>query len=153
MPLPVHSALCTPLPCPRPIVLRLPAGSLVLLLLILSGSVYRNMTIFPQVLQDSSAHHNGKGQQVGDRAFRCGYKGCGRLYTTAHHLKVSAYGQLSARSSSLESCNSNLALPWSHPHVTCWKEESIHRMSAEEAGTQIGREGREPKIRAHPPSH
>ncbi|XP_039941267.1 zinc finger protein 76 isoform X2 [Hirundo rustica] len=28
------------------------------------------------------------GQQVGSRAFRCGYTGCGRLYTTAHHLKV-----------------------------------------------------------------
>ncbi|XP_051043094.1 zinc finger protein 76 isoform X2 [Phodopus roborovskii] len=41
-----------------------------------------------KVLHDNSAHHNGKGQQVGDRAFRCGYKGCGRLYTTAHHLKV-----------------------------------------------------------------
>ncbi|KFV47834.1 Zinc finger protein 76, partial [Tyto alba] len=33
-------------------------------------------------------HSNEKGQQVGSRAFRCGYKGCGRLYTTAHHLKV-----------------------------------------------------------------
>ena len=43
---------------------------------------------FPQVLHESQAPHNGKGQQVGDRAFRCGYKGCGRLYTTAHHLKV-----------------------------------------------------------------
>lgn len=31
---------------------------------------------------------NEKGQQVSSRAFRCGYKGCGRLYTTAHHLKV-----------------------------------------------------------------
>uniref|UniRef100_A0A673SXF1 IRF4-binding protein n=1 Tax=Suricata suricatta TaxID=37032 RepID=A0A673SXF1_SURSU len=41
-----------------------------------------------KVLHDSQAPHNGKGQQVGDRAFRCGYKGCGRLYTTAHHLKV-----------------------------------------------------------------
>ncbi|KAJ1139038.1 hypothetical protein NDU88_005415 [Pleurodeles waltl] len=30
----------------------------------------------------------GNGQQVGDKAFRCGYKDCGRLYTTAHHLKV-----------------------------------------------------------------
>lgn len=29
-----------------------------------------------------------KGQQAGSRAFRCEYKGCGRLYTTAHHLKV-----------------------------------------------------------------
>ncbi|XP_012578241.1 PREDICTED: zinc finger protein 76 isoform X2 [Condylura cristata] len=41
-----------------------------------------------KVLHDSQDPHNGKGQQVGDRAFRCGYKGCGRLYTTAHHLKV-----------------------------------------------------------------
>ncbi|XP_053459679.1 zinc finger protein 76 isoform X2 [Nycticebus coucang] len=40
-----------------------------------------------KVLHDQIPH-NGKGQQVGDRAFRCGYKGCGRLYTTAHHLKV-----------------------------------------------------------------
>ncbi|XP_047275259.1 zinc finger protein 76 isoform X5 [Homo sapiens] len=44
--------------------------------------------LFPQVLHDSQIPRNGKGQQVGDRAFRCGYKGCGRLYTTAHHLKV-----------------------------------------------------------------
>ncbi|XP_045049055.2 zinc finger protein 76 isoform X2 [Desmodus rotundus] len=41
-----------------------------------------------KVLHNSQASHDGKGQQVGDRAFRCGYKGCGRLYTTAHHLKV-----------------------------------------------------------------
>ncbi|XP_017709092.1 PREDICTED: zinc finger protein 76 isoform X4 [Rhinopithecus bieti] len=41
-----------------------------------------------KVLHDSQIPHSGKGQQVGDRAFRCGYKGCGRLYTTAHHLKV-----------------------------------------------------------------
>lgn len=33
-------------------------------------------------------HNQRKGQQVGTRAFRCGYKDCGRLYTTAHHLKV-----------------------------------------------------------------
>ncbi|XP_042198054.1 zinc finger protein 76 isoform X2 [Callorhinchus milii] len=29
-----------------------------------------------------------KGQQVGEKAFRCGFEDCGRLYTTAHHLKV-----------------------------------------------------------------
>uniref|UniRef100_A0A8C3S2M2 C2H2-type domain-containing protein n=1 Tax=Chelydra serpentina TaxID=8475 RepID=A0A8C3S2M2_CHESE len=39
-------------------------------------------------LREEEMRSNGKGQQVGDRAFRCGYKGCGRLYTTAHHLKV-----------------------------------------------------------------
>ncbi|XP_074420197.1 zinc finger protein 76 isoform X5 [Larus michahellis] len=41
-----------------------------------------------QDLQEEEVHSNEKGQQVGSRAFRCGYKGCGRLYTTAHHLKV-----------------------------------------------------------------
>ncbi|XP_071306014.1 zinc finger protein 76 isoform X3 [Agelaius tricolor] len=40
-----------------------------------------------QALQEEVQSHR-KGQQVGSRAFRCGYKGCGRLYTTAHHLKV-----------------------------------------------------------------
>ncbi|NXI99117.1 ZNF76 protein, partial [Psophia crepitans] len=39
-------------------------------------------------LQEEQVPSNEKGQQVGSRAFRCGYKGCGRLYTTAHHLKV-----------------------------------------------------------------
>ncbi|NWS59996.1 ZNF76 protein, partial [Chunga burmeisteri] len=39
-------------------------------------------------VQEEEVHSNEKGQQVGSRAFRCGYKGCGRLYTTAHHLKV-----------------------------------------------------------------
>ncbi|NXY76164.1 ZNF76 protein, partial [Glareola pratincola] len=39
-------------------------------------------------LQEEEVRSNEKGQQVGSRAFRCGYKGCGRLYTTAHHLKV-----------------------------------------------------------------
>ncbi|XP_066838933.1 zinc finger protein 76 isoform X2 [Anser cygnoides] len=41
-----------------------------------------------QDLQEEEVHGREKGQQVGTRAFRCGYKGCGRLYTTAHHLKV-----------------------------------------------------------------
>ncbi|XP_074019408.1 zinc finger protein 76 isoform X2 [Numenius arquata] len=39
-------------------------------------------------LREEEVHSSEKGQQVGSRAFRCGYKGCGRLYTTAHHLKV-----------------------------------------------------------------
>ncbi|NXS91282.1 ZNF76 protein, partial [Jacana jacana] len=39
-------------------------------------------------LQEEEVHSSEKRQQVGSRAFRCGYKGCGRLYTTAHHLKV-----------------------------------------------------------------
>ncbi|NXO22840.1 ZNF76 protein, partial [Cisticola juncidis] len=39
-------------------------------------------------LQEEVVQSQRKGQQVGSRAFRCGYKDCGRLYTTAHHLKV-----------------------------------------------------------------
>ncbi|NWU15435.1 ZNF76 protein, partial [Cephalopterus ornatus] len=39
-------------------------------------------------LREEEVHSHGKGQQVSSRAFRCGYKGCGRLYTTAHHRKV-----------------------------------------------------------------
>ncbi|XP_063274611.1 zinc finger protein 76 isoform X2 [Prinia subflava] len=41
-----------------------------------------------QDLQEEVVQNQRKGQQVSSRAFRCGYKGCGRLYTTAHHLKV-----------------------------------------------------------------
>ncbi|XP_068515890.1 zinc finger protein 76 isoform X1 [Anas acuta] len=41
-----------------------------------------------QELQEEEVHGSEKGQQVGTKAFRCGYKGCGRQYTTAHHLKV-----------------------------------------------------------------
>uniref|UniRef100_A0A674HFG0 Transcription factor IIIA n=1 Tax=Taeniopygia guttata TaxID=59729 RepID=A0A674HFG0_TAEGU len=44
--------------------------------------------ISSQELQEEEVQSHRKGQQVGSRAFRCGYKGCGRLYTTAHHLKV-----------------------------------------------------------------
>ncbi|XP_053820152.1 zinc finger protein 76 isoform X1 [Vidua chalybeata] len=44
--------------------------------------------ISSQDLQEEEVQSHRKGQQVGSRAFRCGYKGCGRLYTTAHHLKV-----------------------------------------------------------------
>ncbi|XP_051495160.1 zinc finger protein 76 isoform X2 [Apus apus] len=41
-----------------------------------------------QDLQEEEVPSPEKGQGVGSRAFQCGYKGCGRLYTTAHHLKV-----------------------------------------------------------------
>ncbi|KAM4645669.1 zinc finger protein 76 isoform 2-T5 [Amazona ochrocephala] len=41
-----------------------------------------------QDLQEEEVQSSEKRPQVGSKAFRCGYKGCGRLYTTAHHLKV-----------------------------------------------------------------
>ncbi|NXM09026.1 ZNF76 protein, partial [Tyrannus savana] len=39
-------------------------------------------------LQEEEVLSHRKGQQVSSRAFRSGYKGCGRLYTTARHRKV-----------------------------------------------------------------
>ncbi|XP_055078287.1 zinc finger protein 143 isoform X1 [Periophthalmus magnuspinnatus] len=33
-------------------------------------------------------HDNRRMTNVGEKAFRCDYEGCGKLYTTAHHLKV-----------------------------------------------------------------
>ncbi|XP_051780608.1 zinc finger protein 76 isoform X2 [Erpetoichthys calabaricus] len=41
-----------------------------------------------QVLFEGEPQSSGKLQQGGDKSFRCDYEGCGRLYTTAHHLKV-----------------------------------------------------------------
>ncbi|KAI1903897.1 hypothetical protein AGOR_G00000140 [Albula goreensis] len=41
------------------------------------------------VLQgQGSGRSLSKAQQVGEKSFRCDYEGCGKLYTTAHHLKV-----------------------------------------------------------------
>ncbi|XP_015193501.1 zinc finger protein 143 isoform X1 [Lepisosteus oculatus] len=41
------------------------------------------------VLQSAPVNRNGtKPQQTGEKSFRCDYEGCGKLYTTAHHLKV-----------------------------------------------------------------
>ncbi|KAJ8777576.1 hypothetical protein J1605_014229 [Eschrichtius robustus] len=40
------------------------------------------------VLQGHATRVTAKSQQSGEKAFRCGYDGCGKLYTTAHHLKV-----------------------------------------------------------------
>ncbi|NXX99115.1 ZNF76 protein, partial [Centropus bengalensis] len=39
-------------------------------------------------LQEEEVPSSEKGQQGSRRAFRCEYEGCGRLYTTANHLKV-----------------------------------------------------------------
>ncbi|KAM9217261.1 zinc finger protein 76 isoform 2-T4 [Leptosomus discolor] len=41
-----------------------------------------------QDLQEEEVPSEEQGQAVSSRAFRCGHQGCGRLYTTAHHLKV-----------------------------------------------------------------
>ncbi|XP_073203647.1 zinc finger protein 143 isoform X2 [Lepidochelys kempii] len=40
------------------------------------------------VLQGHGTRVTAKSQPSGEKAFRCEYDGCGKLYTTAHHLKV-----------------------------------------------------------------
>nr|XP_040140700.1 zinc finger protein 143 isoform X6 [Ictidomys tridecemlineatus] len=40
------------------------------------------------VLQGHATRVTAKSQQSGEKAFQCKYDGCGKLYTTAHHLKV-----------------------------------------------------------------
>lgn len=41
-----------------------------------------------QLVIDGEVRVGAKVQQMGEKAFRCAFDGCGRLYTTAHHLKV-----------------------------------------------------------------
>ncbi|KAM4625508.1 zinc finger protein 76 isoform 2-T3 [Polymixia lowei] len=50
------------------------------------SSIQDNSTV--QVIYEGRAWGSSKGQQIAEKAFRCDYEGCGRLYTTAHHLKV-----------------------------------------------------------------
>ncbi|CAB1315329.1 unnamed protein product [Coregonus sp. 'balchen'] len=39
------------------------------------------------IVQVMGSWGSPKGQQTAEKTFRCDYEGCGRLYTTAHHLK------------------------------------------------------------------
>ncbi|XP_052445953.1 zinc finger protein 76 [Carassius gibelio] len=41
-----------------------------------------------QLMFEGKVWSSGKVQPVGEKSFRCGHTGCGRYYTTAHHLKV-----------------------------------------------------------------
>ncbi|XP_067253182.1 zinc finger protein 76 isoform X1 [Chanodichthys erythropterus] len=41
-----------------------------------------------QLMFEGKVWSSSKVQQVGEKSFRCGHTGCGRFYTTAHHLKV-----------------------------------------------------------------
>lgn len=43
--------------------------------------------LFQIVLQDQD-NRQSRSTNVGEKSFRCEYEGCGKLYTTAHHLKV-----------------------------------------------------------------
>lgn len=59
-----------------------------LFILRLCLTVESNSRFFQIVLQGQD-NRQGRGSNVGEKSFRCEYEGCGKLYTTAHHLKVS----------------------------------------------------------------
>lgn len=44
---------------------------------------------FFQIVLQGQDNRQGRVSNVGEKSFRCEYEGCGKLYTTAHHLKVS----------------------------------------------------------------
>ncbi|KAJ8412214.1 hypothetical protein AAFF_G00144810 [Aldrovandia affinis] len=50
------------------------------------GSRVQHTTV--QVMFEGKSWGSAKVQQAVEKSFRCDYEGCGRLYTTAHHLKV-----------------------------------------------------------------
>lgn len=50
--------------------------------------VESNLCVSQIVLQDQD-NRQVRTSNVGEKSFRCEYEGCGKLYTTAHHLKVS----------------------------------------------------------------
>lgn len=47
----------------------------------------------PQIVLQDQDNRQSRSTNVGEKSFRCEYEGCGKLYTTAHHLKVTPVGQ------------------------------------------------------------
>lgn len=45
-------------------------------------------TLYTQIVLQGQDSRSPRIQHVGEKAFRCEHEGCGKLYTTAHHLKV-----------------------------------------------------------------
>ncbi|KPP60185.1 zinc finger protein 76-like [Scleropages formosus] len=57
---------------------------------LLGTSCDQDLVMSPtQVMIEEKSWASTKAQQTTEKSFRCDYEGCGRLYTTAHHLKVS----------------------------------------------------------------
>lgn len=63
MPLPVYSLLC----------------------------LYMYTCVILQTVIAAGLTTDEKTMVFGEKAYRCSFDGCGRLYTTQHHLKVSGY--------------------------------------------------------------
>lgn len=53
------------------------------------GRVEADNGVHMRIVLQGQDNRQGRGSNVGEKSFRCEYEGCGKLYTTAHHLKVS----------------------------------------------------------------
>ncbi|XP_028306861.1 zinc finger protein 143 isoform X2 [Gouania willdenowi] len=52
------------------------------------GRVETDSGVHMRIVLQGQDNRPGKVSQVGEKSFRCEYENCGKLYTTAHHLKV-----------------------------------------------------------------
>uniref|UniRef100_A0AAQ5ZET1 C2H2-type domain-containing protein n=1 Tax=Amphiprion ocellaris TaxID=80972 RepID=A0AAQ5ZET1_AMPOC len=53
------------------------------------GRVEADNGVHMRIVLQGQDNRPGRVSNVGEKSFRCDYEGCGKLYTTAHHLKVS----------------------------------------------------------------
>ncbi|XP_029010795.1 zinc finger protein 143 isoform X2 [Betta splendens] len=52
------------------------------------GRVEADNGVHMRIVLQGQDNRAGRVSNVGEKSFRCEYEGCGKLYTTAHHLKV-----------------------------------------------------------------
>ncbi|XP_029290449.1 zinc finger protein 143 isoform X2 [Cottoperca gobio] len=52
------------------------------------GRVEADNGVHMRIVIQGQDNRTGRTSNVGEKSFRCEYEGCGKLYTTAHHLKV-----------------------------------------------------------------
>ncbi|XP_075993804.1 zinc finger protein 143 isoform X2 [Genypterus blacodes] len=52
------------------------------------GKVETDNGVHMRIVLQGQDSRSGRVSNVGEKSFRCDYEGCGKLYTTAHHLKV-----------------------------------------------------------------
>ncbi|XP_060892018.1 zinc finger protein 143 [Labrus mixtus] len=52
------------------------------------GRVEADNGVHMRIVLQGQDNRQSRASNVGEKSFRCDYEGCGKLYTTAHHLKV-----------------------------------------------------------------
>uniref|UniRef100_A0A2K6G4L3 C2H2-type domain-containing protein n=1 Tax=Propithecus coquereli TaxID=379532 RepID=A0A2K6G4L3_PROCO len=96
-----------------------------------SGAVSKKEKKNTIVLQGHATRVTAKSQQSGEKAFRCEYDGCGKLYTTAHHLKVHERSHTGDRPYQCEhqGCGKAFATGDLQKHIRTHTGTSVNRMS------------------------